>query len=703
MFEIILNILNYPELIVLGTFFRTDVNLGGGPSTGKLKFSNIVTNGILVEDSTGITISTFFNQAIDFCQIAVGNGTGITSSKFFYWQDFSAVVGSTRSPRLIGPGMINPVRGYGSNSPGWDSNCNVNWGLYNHSFIINGCCNQTGDSKSSGEGATLSFSDLIIGGYCNCSMWSSNGVTSSFHNVILNGNKAWTLGSRGDVIIGMGRTVQTCFNVIINSSSYIDPPSTSIDPPTRGSVIISSIYDVSEVGQSSQTFKTMIKNSYNSTIISSIDPTINYEKRGLVCNGLIISSNVSEIKTGYAASATTSVHFNSIIGSHDSTIYGGNLANLYGTSITKPSSCFSVIISSCNSSICDSKLSSIIGGLDNIIYNDFSNSVDDYCRDLVGSSIIGGCQNTIRTYNQSLTEPVITTPSTIIGGCKNLIGMYKGRCGGNSIIGGFNNYIFGRNSAIISSAYSELPNGYESVIISSYKSCMPAKSTGSLIISSSKTYQRGYDHAVDISTSDTDNYGNCIGCSSLRLSTSRALFDNNGVYMNSIIASYGFLGSPTIIGSTVSIYSCYNTIIGARTSVIRESRFSSILFDSASCMCQSYQSIIMSGCKNSAGTKTLASAIIGGYENCLLKSINSVIVGGFKNKIGDVSLITSNSVILGGSYQTLTFSNTVMTRSFNFSCAEIFINNTQCCNVLVGTFSNCFYCSLKIRNGFIVS
>jgi hypothetical protein len=52
---------------------------------------------------------------------------------------------------------------------------------------------------------------------------------------------------------------------------------------------------------------------------------------------------------------------------------------------------------------------------------------------------------------------------------------------------------------------------------------------------------------------------------------------------------------------------------------------------------------------------------------------------------------------------TLTFSDTVMAKHFNFSNAFIFKNSTQYCNTIIGTFSNCFYCSLKIINGFIVS
>jgi len=61
--DFILNIICSPEFIILGTFFRTGPITG--QNSGKIKFANIVTNGIIQEDTNGITISTFFNQAVE--------------------------------------------------------------------------------------------------------------------------------------------------------------------------------------------------------------------------------------------------------------------------------------------------------------------------------------------------------------------------------------------------------------------------------------------------------------------------------------------------------------------------------------------------------------------------------------------------------------------------------------------------------------
>ena len=679
MIDFILNIICSPEFIILGTFFRTGPITG--ENSGKIKFANIVTNGIIQEDTNGITISTFFNQAVDLNEIAFGTGgnLGLTSSKFFRFDTITSSI----TPRLIGPGIIN------SFSPAWNLNYNLNFGIYDHSFIVNGQCNNIADFT---KGNTPSCADLIIGGYC-VSVGGYPSVTGSFHNVIIDGYKNCLYGGRGNVIIGAGSTIQTKYNTIISSSNDVQ-----IDKPSSYNSVISTCGN--KVIQSDSRFSTILS-SYNSDIGYS-PPFTSYGKFNF---NSILSSEQSQIKSDDPDDVN--INLNTIIASRCSVIFGGCSLNTYTPG---PSSCSNSIISTCESCIFDAKGSAILGGQKTKIINYFNDS-PSFGRNLLSSSVIGGYSNLIDNYFLSTVKKVETRLSTVIGGRYNCIRMNG--CSQNSvIIGGECNYGFGYYAVIISGFKNcSLAPG---IIISSKYSNISGSGYNS-IISSCSSLGSGSKESIDISSI---SIGSSTGYCSIRISNYNGFFYNNTEYSNTIIASKGSL-QPTIplpIGGGSSrlfisykrssfdpsnYSSCYSSIIGSCDSYMEGTKTSIVLLSKCSCMYES-RSSIMSGTFNKIFGSNYSS-IISSSQSYIINSNNSSIIGGSNNILGTNSTTTCNSVILGGSGMTLTFSNTVMTKHFNFACASIFTNATQYCNTRVGTFSNCFYCSLKVINGFIVS
>ena len=678
MIDFILNIILSPEFILLGTFFRPGL---GGKFTGKIGFANVVTNGIIQEDSNGITISTFFNQAVNLEEIAFGRGTneGLTSSKFFRFD----TVTSSITPRLIGPGMIN------SYVAGWSYNCNINFGIYDHSFIINGYCNSI---AFDGINGTNSRADLIIGGYCG-NVGGYPSVTSSYHNVIIDGKCAYLSGTRGNVIIGQGRSVQTSYNTIISSSDVF------VKKPACFNSVIST--NGTNITCSSTCF---------SSIISSNEPSIGdappFDDIGKFSFNSIISSHLSCVKSDHPDDLNND--FNSILSSKSSEIFGGSSFNTY---TPKPSSCWNTIISTYRSCILDSKHSAILGGKYNKIKNYF-NSSPSFGRNLLSSSIIGGCGNCVDNYFATTTKAINSKTSTVIGGQLNCIRLC-GDCG-SVILGGSCNYIFGGYGNIIGGYENTVLSGF-GTIISSLNSVIQGSCCSS-IISSNFESAFGKENTSISSYSLTGGLSYC----SLRISNRKGFFYNNFGYHNSIIASKSTLKSvdePILLSggksgklfityklssANPSLYSsCQSAIIGSCDSYMEYAKNSIILLSKDSSIYESAGSLI-SGVFNKV-LCSCNSSIISSCQSYMIKALNSSIIGGSGNILGTSSLTTCNSVILGGSKMTLTFSNTVMTKHFNFECASIFTNATQYCNPRVGTFSNCFYCSLKVINGFIVS
>jgi len=676
--DFILNIILSPEFILLGTFFRPGLE---GKFSGKIGFANVVTNGIIQEDSNGITSSTFFNQAVNLEEIAFGTGTnaGLTSSKFFRFD----TVTSSITPRLIGPGMIN------SYVAGFIYNCNINFGIYDHSFIINGYCNSIALNTING---TNSRADLIIGGYCG-NVGGYPAVTSSYHNVIIDGKCAYLSGTRGNVIIGQGRSVQTSYNTIISSSDVF------VKKPASFNSVIST--KGTNITCSSTCF---------SSIISSNEPSIGdappFDGIGKFSFNSIISSCLSCVRSDHPDDLNND--FNSILSSKRSDIFGGCSLNTY---TPKPSSCSNTMISTYRGCILDSMHSAILGGKYNKIENLFNDS-PSFGRNLLSSSVIGGYKNCITNYCFLTTKVTSTRTSTIIGGYCNQI-MLRVKQEGSSIIGGEGNYIDGGTSTIIGGRKNSVLGGGDSIIIASKSSCITS-SANSAIISSYQNDTAGSPNFIDIS-SNSPASGSSGWCS-LKISNTNGFFYQNSESFNSIIASKGTLTpAPVPTGGSgrlfitykrstfnpSSFYSYRSSIIGSCDSYMEYTGHSTILLSKCSSMYES-KNTLMSGAYNKVMC-SCHSIIISSLQSYMIKGRNSVIIGGSENTLGTSSFFTNNSVILGGWKMTLTFSDTVMTKHFNFSCASIFTNATQYCNPRVGTFSNCFYCSLKVINGFIVS
>ena len=218
------------------------------------------------------------------------------------------------------------------------------------------------------------------------------------------------------------------------------------------------------------------------------------------------------------------------------------------------------------------------------------------------------------------------------------------------------------------------------------------------MISSRCSCSWGKCYHVDISTLDhTPTQPSFL---SVRISTTNAQFCEN-TCSNSIISSTGSFISCSKI-TNPGFTSKYSTVIASEETHIECGFFSSIINNKGSFLRDSSYSTIISGVRNKIISST-SSGIISSSASYVIQSINSFIIAGCNNILGTNSRYTCNSVILGGSNMTLTFSDTVMAKHFNFSNAFIFKNSTQYCNTIIGTFSNCFYCSLKIINGFIVS
>ncbi len=494
-------------------------------------------------------------------------------------------------------------------------------------------------------------------------------------------------------IIGAGSTIQTKYNTIISSSNDVQ-----IDKPSSYNSVISTCGN--KVIQSDSRFSTILS-SYNSDIGYS-PPFTSYGKFNF---NSILSSEQSQIKSDDPDDVN--INLNTIIASRCSVIFGGCSLNTYTPG---PSSCSNSIISTCESCIFDAKGSAILGGQKTKIINYFNDS-PSFGRNLLSSSVIGGYRNIIDNYSLSTVKKVETRLSTVIGGRYNCIRMNG--CSQNSvIIGGECNYGFGSYAVIIGGCKNcSLAPG---IIISSKYSNISGSGYNS-IISSCSSLGSGSIRSVDISSI---SLGSSTGYCSIRISKYNGFFYNNTEYSNTIIASKGSL-QPTVplpIGGGSSrlfitykrssfdpsnYSSCYSSIIGSCDSYMEGTKTSIVLLSKCSCMYES-RSSIMSGTFNKIFGSNYSS-IISSSQSYIINSNNSSIIGGSNNILGTNSTTTCNSVILGGSGMTLTFSNTVMTKHFNFACASIFTNATQYCNPRVGTFSNCFYCSLKVINGFIVS
>ena len=681
MIEILLNIIFSPEFILLGTFFRTSPI--SGTNSGKLKFANLVTNAILTEGEKGITISTFFNQAINFRELAFGQGTGITSSEFFRFDPTSF----GNRPRLFGPGQI-------TGHANWSSTHNLNWGIYKHSFLIGGCYNCIGNGVITGP---FSCYDLIINGKCNYILGAgpeSGAKYSTTFNTILTGYKS---------NISSGS-----FNSLISSRSYFnygtpdgytgcDNHNVSINSMITGrgnskhNTIISFMpkFCYAGMNQLPSFDNDRLKGVYYSSIISSVGDyvTLNYRTNG---GGTIKSKETkfSSIISSFDSSILNSDPGSSLTHSSYNTILASSCSKIFNDKSYTPV-CGNSIISNCYSCIVDSDSSSIIGGFKNIIDGNPNSILLQ--RRLRSSTIIGGVYNKIFSQMEGYT----TTPSAIIGGYKNCISLqYNSNYhGGSAILGGCENIakfnsviissgnscVFGSDSAIISSCQS-FPVGKASAVISS---CLTpvSNSNYTTIISSSKVcYNTSASFCSTIISSSRTNLCGATSPNTV-LSSYRGYFcENAGLNLSFLSA---------IVSATLPVIKdTYNSIISGQG-------FTRTYFNKSSTNF------------SSGGSKlccTTNSGVISSINSYICCSCNSFIISGSNNTIFWSSGVVCNSVILGACQKGLTLSNTVMTQHFNFACSCIFSTNTSTYRTgIVGTFSNCFYCTLKIVNGFITN
>jgi hypothetical protein len=675
MIDIILNIPFLPEIILLGTFFRK-VPITG-QNSGKLKFSSILSNVHLDEDSTGITLSTWQTQAVDNREIAFGTGLtqGLTSSSHFKWE------ADNYGARLIGIGQINP---FGLE---WTSNCNLNYALYNHSIIINGCCNKIGNLSA---GGTFSRNEVIIGGVSQCTISTS---VRSGNNVLINGTNSSIDGGTSSIIIGAGgnKGNQSNYNSIINSKM-------GLVYSAYNSVITSGPNRCFKTTSDFDSNNSLICTSVSS-VISSFSFSVNTNECSKIKNQTIISSTETKIISDANRTPKPEMCFNTVLSSNKSLIFGD--CNLNNYSGTKANSCFNSLISTWCSEILASKYSTIIGGVKNRLVNCFVGSITNN-RQMYSSSILGGYKNCIVNYD--LNETTVSRSHSIIGGKGNYIEAYNTL--GNTIIGGINNFISspGNNNSLIISSYKSSISNKNSAIISSSKSYLQISQYSS-VISSYKSSPRG-PNSIDISNCcypEGELYAKC----GIRIST----YKSNFSALPGLIYTYFPNHTNTIIASCNSSIqtnppshgeSCYNGILGTLTSTIFASCNSAILNSiNSKILTNSPRSLIIGSSILMSDSED--SAIISSTCICMYCSRRSAVIGSCNSVLGTSSLVTCNSVILGSENSTLTFSNTTMVHHFNFSGSKIFENlNTSVCTGIFGTFANSTD-SIKIIKGFVVS
>jgi hypothetical protein len=497
--------------------------------------------------------------------------------------------------------------------------------------IVGGRCNQV-----------LVGSSNIVTGYRNNTNSDNSGIisggkttiygTGRYSNVI--GGFSQSLSGRYSNIIGGCNNIINIYssnNQILggcnNTISY-NPTGTSSISQTNNSLILGGINNKIEVGPTtSATDNVFILGGQNNTIVGGVtnsfilggenftatqSNTI-YLQGNVVVNGVDISSgiggsgsaiSVDEIAFGTGTGITSSTElkfnptthnliasFNSqiITNSKYSSIIGGicNVISYYSSpsviiggtcNIIATSSIYSSIINGVFNKIYSSGYSSVIGGRDNLI------TTNSY-----KSSIIGGNNNLITTSNYR---------SSIIGGQYNTIAIQSY---GSSIIGGQSNKIeiSSKDSAIVGGQNNTLScySRYNSILGGRYNSISPYTYNSSII--------GGFLNKICVAS----NYSSIIGG------------QNNDLNCSSTHA--------LIISGVCNILTCFSSnsiIIGGSFNIMYCSSFSSIISSGFSTASNSNGSLIIGGCNNSICGAT--NSMIINATNITLTASNTTYIGG---------------------------------------------------------------------------
>lgn len=681
------------DILMAAGPFTVFYGMGQNSCSGKLLFRGLTStdnSATFIEDTYGLTISSAGGGGgtpIDLNEIVYGTGTGITSS--FLKVD---------NPNYAITGAAHVNTGPRSNISRWASE---------NSMIIGGESNELGDSVGNPV-----KNSIILGGLKNC-LWPNLFVDpdDSFdNNVIVGGSlnrmlcskniNSVILGGTSSAICGdfdgsansvIHSSVSSCGNAICNTNIHSSREvcvkescnsfvSASLMKPGGINGILQSMFCQNSSSMISTCWSQILAtgshnniiSSYGSSILgkSSTQSTIISTNTSSICSSIdvnIISAGLFSRIHAVGATKSSIVSSSNVIAGNSNLICAGQLAKMGAIKVSPGKYKLDFKES-------EVKNSTIIGGRGNKVFaTPQLNSI--VCCNLTSySSILGGYFNTI---NYSIHSSIFGGEqnliacqqfSSILGGSSNKIcsGLAIGclnNSGGTdyiysrpypsgalSIVGGRNNCIRSRNS--IGNNDFNFHGSYLSSIIGSDCSSMERVINSSIIGS--------FDSSIEAWES-VPNTGPTIStatilssrCSGICAGTTVTLF--NPSELTIISSCRSCIGKPLLSAnmSSLSIISSYAAalVISTASSIISSAGRISSPLGQESIYC-SMNSVLVSSCCS-----------------CICKSTNSVIISSYKSSIGPN---VCNSVILGSSVKTLTWSNTVLVQDLLVQ-SELFV------------------------------
>jgi hypothetical protein len=670
------------EIIAAAGPFFFFYGMGNGSCSGKLLFRGLTSTDnttFFTYDSFGLTISSAGGSGtpIDLNEVVIGTGTGITSSFLKVDQTNQALTGmAIINSDKYAAGVLankNSEADYNSIIIGGSENCIQRSGFPAPAGLIIRAKN----SVILGGDSNLLESRTMINPIPGANFYSN--VVSGEKNKICNetvfGNQSFFYDSKNNSILGgNSNTIRGYANSVIHSSwnSRISKSCNSLINSSTSSVIIcsndsfissSKNADVSKAKSSSfissymGSARGICYGCYNTVISTSL-----YGGLGIVrsCQSTILSS--------FCGSISCACRTNIIASSGSCAIVA---------SLSLPSSLNSSnIIGGCKNCI--------VSSANNIAYSKLEQgkySIEESPSQMTRSTIIGGKNNCIMAFPQSTCSIKVQLNyfcnNTILGGDTNTINISEnssiigGKCGlvvnqsGSSIFGGYKNkicssyaigcenngYVYSENSiscslSIIGGRYNcfysglflnqnrKFPGSLFSSIIGSDFVCMN-RVENTTVIGSRSVQISGGELAGTVSNSTViSSASSCIFSSNLE--------DRRGG--NTIIAGESIRFSDAGVLNSSCPNNSYSMSIASRQTSHRCSNYSTSISTCNSGFFISKGSIIVADCSSR-----------------ISYSINSVIISSFNGIIEKSSTQdTCNSVMLGSSAKTLTWSNTVL-------------------------------------------
>lgn len=469
------------------------------------------------------------------------------------------------------------------------------------SVIGGGVCNQIeGDFTSGNE-------SIIVGGRGNCLKNTSrafigggqdNTISSSLESSIVGGDSN-TLRTAGYSSIAGGQG--NCITDVANAGFI-------------GGGIENQI-----TSNTSSSFDTIVNGNCN-------EITLDLNK-GAVGSNTIIGGNDNTIKISALTGSLIPDGFNQIGGGKDNTITGSveHSTIIGGKNNTILHDC----LKTCRNQVFITSGSSIVGGINNQIYNSpeafigggtnnkiggTDNANYDHCR----AAIVAGCSNKIKGPNSEMSIIGAGSDNEIIGGVNNLIGagksnsIYHGIA--NGIVSGRNNYITsykdcnfigaGANNQINGSDFSSIVGGVAGCMVSSQYSIIAG------------------------------GYGNCIRPASNNMGATPWFNFIGGGYMN------------RVSGHKAGIVAGYfNRLINSKLSIIGAGTCNKVCYADNS-------SVVGGKCNHISGsfpTRVCWSSILGGQCNIVNDGHNNTFIIGSNLTSSRACTTFMNSTDISGS------------------------------------------------------